>query len=203
MNNLTTFYIARHGETEWNALRLTQGHSDSPLTEKGIQDAKDLAEKLKHEKFDMIFSSDLLRAQRTAEIIALEHNLLVKTNKLLRERNMGYLEGKPKEDFQKWLSTFENLTEKERFSHKSDPEIETDEEISTRLIQFLREIAIANPGKKVLTVSHGGIIRSLLIKLGYSYKDLGRISNCSYIKLDSDGTDFFIKELNGIEILKD
>ena len=75
--------------TEWNEIGLIQGHSDSPLTAQGITQAKELAKKLKNVKFDLIFSSDLLRAKRTAEIIALEHKLFVQTSKLLRERDFG------------------------------------------------------------------------------------------------------------------
>lgn len=199
MNNLTTFYIARHGETEWNVKRLIQGTSDSPLTEKGIQDAKKIAKELKDIKFDLIFSSDLLRAKRTAEIVALENNLTVETNKLIQERNFGHMEGKTSNEYKKWMSAFSNLTEIERFSHKSSEDIESDEEISTRLIQFIREIAIANPGKTILAISHGGIIKALLIKLGHgTYKTIRNVSNGGYLKLETDGTDFFIKEVIGV-----
>lgn len=86
-------YIVRHGETEWNVRKLLQGQKDSNLTEKGKEEAERLAKKFKDTPFDAIFSSDLLRAKRTAEILAVEHNLAIQTNKLLRERHFGRLEG--------------------------------------------------------------------------------------------------------------
>jgi phosphoserine phosphatase len=203
MNNPTTFYIVRHGQTEWNVIDIIQGHKDSPLTEKGINDAKDTAIKFKNIKFDLIFSSDLLRAKRTAEIIALEHKLEVQTNKLLRERKFGQLEGKSKKEFENWTKVFEELTDEERFVYKSSPDIESDEEIVNRLITFMREIAMANPNKNILAVSHGGIMRILLIHLGFaSYKSVGRgaIRNGGFIKIQSDGVEFEIIEISGIKI---
>lgn len=81
-----TFYIVRHGETLWNVKGLLQGIKDSALTPTGEKQARELAAELESVNFDVIFSSDLLRARRTAEIIALERKLAVKTSQLLRER---------------------------------------------------------------------------------------------------------------------
>ena len=53
MNNYTTFYIVRHGETEYNIQGIAQGHLDSPLTQKGINDARELGNKFKDIEFDM------------------------------------------------------------------------------------------------------------------------------------------------------
>ena len=75
--NYTTFYIVRHGETVYNAKRIMSGHFDSPLTENGIKQAKSLGEKLKNTKIDIVFSSDLLRAQHKS--------LLLKENFLFRK----------------------------------------------------------------------------------------------------------------------
>ena len=84
VNNLTTFYIVRHGQTEWNVLHRIQGQLDSSLTEQGKQEAKETAKKLKDVHFDVIYSSDLLRSKHTAEIIALEKKLEIMTTKALR-----------------------------------------------------------------------------------------------------------------------
>ncbi|MBI4226385.1 histidine phosphatase family protein [Candidatus Roizmanbacteria bacterium] len=200
------FYIVRHGETEGNVKRILQGHSDFPLTEEGIKQAQKTAQILKQVKFDQAFSSDLLRARRTAEIIALEHKIIVKTSKLLRERSFGRLEGKSYEEYVNELVEiilqYEALSEKEKFSFKFREDIESDEEIIRRFITFLREVAVAYAGKTILIVSHGGMMRSLLIHLGFgTYKTLlpGAVKNLGYIKLESDGVDFFIKETEGID----
>lgn len=198
--SLATVYIVRHGETEWNFKKLIQGQSDSPLTETGIKQAKKLSKKLNKIKFDLVFSSDLLRARRTAEIIIAEQKLEIATSKLLRERRFGKLEGKPTKTLRAFDEFFSKLKHEEIYSYKSAPDVESDEEIVTRLITFLREAAISHPGKKILVVTHGGVMRAFLIKLGVSdYKDPVWVSNAGYAKLETDGVDFFIKEIEGIE----
>jgi broad specificity phosphatase PhoE len=200
-----TLYLVRHGETEWNLKELVQGHTDIPLNKKGEQQAKEMARKLKAIKLAAAFSSDLVRARRTAEIIALEREIIVKTTKALRERFFGRLEGK------RWLDQsgelkflwekLASLTDKERKLHHLE-KVENNEDLMRRFIPFLREVAVAYRGKNVLVVSHGGIMRTFLIHLGFgNNKSLpaGSIDNLAYIKLTADGVDFFVKETFGIE----
>ncbi len=197
--NLCTIYLVRHGQTEWNVKGLVQGHTDSALTLEGQKQASGLAKELKHIEFDVIFSSDLLRAKRTAEIVALEHKLAVETTKALRERNYGTLEGKPSEE----LKILNDLREKADKSAYKSLGIESDDEMISRLITFLREIAVAYLGKTVLVISHGGMMRNLLVHLGAgTHADLPAksVANTAYIKLTSDGVDFFIKETKGINL---
>src|SRR5258708_18492 len=94
-SKLTTFYMVRHGQTDWNKQHRLQGTVDNSLNEMGEQQAKELADVLKDVSFDLAFSSDLLRAKRTAEIIVLEKKLHVATTGLLRERSFGKHEGAP------------------------------------------------------------------------------------------------------------
>lgn len=203
MKNYCTIYLVRHGETEWNEKGLIQGHTDIPLNKKGVKQAKDIAKKLRTVNFTSVFSSDLLRAKKTAEIIALEKKITIKTTVALRERYFGRYEGKHfdflhKEEVRKLLTTYKELAKK---SHPDVETVETDEELLARFIPFIREISVGYPGKKILFVTHGGIIRWFLIHLGYgNIKTLppGSISNTSYVKIESDGVDFFIKEVFGI-----
>lgn len=203
-NHYCTFYIVRHGETKANQEGVLQGQSDSPLTEEGIFQAKKAAKKLKKVHFDEAFSSDLLRAKRTAEVISQEHKLIVKTAKLIRERAFGKFEGKKYEEFGDELREaflkFESLVGRQKFRFKLSPEVESDEEIVVRFITFLREISLAYAGKTILVVSHGGMMRALLIHLGFgTYETLppGAIQNLGYIKLESDGVDFFYQRDRG------
>ena len=205
LGNLCTLYTVRHGETEWNVERITQGQMNSVLTENGKEQAKKVAKEFKDIHFDAIFSSDLTRTERTAEIIRLDRDLEIQTSKLLRERRYGRFEGMTETHFKEFLKTKlaerENVSEDGNWSFKIDPDIETDEEISERFVVKLREIAVAYPGKTVLVVSHGGTIRSFLERMGYAPKGSlkgGSFKNAGYIKVLSDGVDFFIKEVNGI-----
>jgi broad specificity phosphatase PhoE len=143
-----------------------------------------------------------LRAKQTAEIIALEHELEVETTKALRERTFGNLEGKSHDVFKKLDPILDSLDDKARYSYKfnSNMGMESDEEVMSRFLTFLREIAVANPGKTILVATHAGPMWMFLVKLGfYSYKGWISINNLAYIKLESDGVDFFVKETSGIE----
>ena len=207
--NYCTIYLARHGETEWNALHRIQGQTDSPLTLNGIKQAKALAKNLRTVVFKAIFSSDLLRAKRTAEMVALDKKLTVITTQALRERAFGRFEGKTGTEFERELKDLfdqrETLADEGRFKFKLHPEIESDAEIITRSLVYLREIAVAYAGKTVLIVSHSGIICGLLIHLGFgTYYELPytAIDNTAYIKLESDGIDFFVKETFGVHKVK-
>lgn len=202
MNKYCTFYIVRHGETEWNRKGLLQGHSDIPLSKTGIIQAKEIAQELKNIKFNKAYSSDLLRAQKTAEIIALQHKLTVETTKLLRERMHGKYEGKPVSSLEEVGKITEKLTDKQRFAYKIDENTESDEEIVARLITFIREVAVGNPGKTILISTHGGIMRALLIHIGFgSYRNLKHyaIKNTAYVQLRCDGVDFFVDKTKGIQ----
>ncbi len=205
--NLTTIYIVRHGQTEWNVQGLLQGHDDSPLTKEGEEQAHLIAKELNKIHFDEAFSSDLLRAKRTAEIIAAEHKLTVKTTKLLRERCFGKYEGKPYKEFnqafRELIKKYENASDKEQMGLKMAPDIESPREALQRFIPFLREIAIKFIGKKVLLVTHGGILKNFLIQIGFATNKtlpFGSVNNLATIVLESDGVDFFIKETKGIKI---
>jgi broad specificity phosphatase PhoE len=185
--------------TDWNKKDLVQGHTDIPLNKEGKIQAKEAAQKLKQIKFDKIFSSDLLRASQTAEIIAEEHNLIVETTAVLRERNFGYLEGDSNEKLREIRRLIERMEESKRFSYKHHPTMESDEEVMSRFLIFLREIAISNPGKTILVVCHGGLLRALLFQLGIIPYAGIIIKNLAHVKLESDGVEFFVKETFGIE----
>jgi len=95
-------YIVRHGETELNIKKAFQGHTDSTLTSKGIEQAKDNADIIKHQKQQPthIISSDLPRAVATAEIISEILNIPVQTDDKLREVYFGFWDGMADEDIQ-------------------------------------------------------------------------------------------------------
>ncbi len=204
MNKLATFYIVRHGQTAWNVAEIMQGTSDSSLTDEDIESAKKLGKNFKEIKFDLVYSSDLMRAKRTAEIILLERKLAIQTTKLLRERAYGEFEGKHNQEYKIVNETLNKLTDEERYSFKYSKEIERDKEIVERFLTFIREVAIVNPGKTILVVSHGGIMRSVLVKLGFgNYIELrtGSVKNMGWFKLETDGVDFFIRVTKNIRRL--
>lgn len=204
-NEYTTLYIIRHGRTDWNVQGRIQGHTDIPLNEEGEAQAKKLAEELKHIHFDEVFSSDLLRAKRTAELIVLEKKLAVKTTQALREQTYGIYEGRRGEDVDRELKRlfddYKKLSVQELMTQREDPSMETHEEVVSRFITFLREIAVTYKGKNILIATHGAVMRYFLIHLGFGdYQSLPprSIKNTAYVMVQSDGLDFFIKETSGV-----
>ena len=202
MKDYCTLYIVRHGETEWNVKKIIQGHEDIPLNKKGEAQAKELAQKLRHINFDAIFSSDLIRSKRTAEIINIEKKLVIQTTKALKERYFGKYQGKSFAVNNEMTKQINNL---KMVSGPEAKEVEGDKMIILRLTTFLREIAVAYANKTILIVSHGGPMRTLLIHLGFATYDNfteGQIDNLAYVKLKSNGVEFFMEETKGVKIKK-
>ncbi len=85
------FILVRHGETQWNTSRKFGGYTDVPLNDTGRSQAKVAGEKLKHEKIDQAYCSDLSRAVDTANAIMFYHDLTTKYDAEIREMNFGAL----------------------------------------------------------------------------------------------------------------
>ncbi len=195
MKNYCTIYLTRHGETEWNEKKIVQGQSDIPLNEKGKLQAKQLGDELKETHFDAVFSSDLLRAKDSAEIIVSGKQLKVETTNALRERFFGRFEGRPLEEMRKTLGETMVVPKAKQEKLKLD-DVENDEDVMSRLIPFMKKVATINLGKNVLMVTHGGLLRAFLSYVGvevpkYSEKPL---KNTGYLIIESDGVGFEIKE---------
>ncbi len=204
---MTNIYVVRHGQTDWNVKEIVQGHSDIPLNETGKDQARETAELLKDIPFDAIFSSDLSRAVQTAEIVKMERKLAVNASNLIRERNFGKYEGKLSADYRaenkEIFARMESMTNEERVKIQV-ADVENEEVAVSRVITFLREIAVTYADKNVLVVSHGGVMRILLLHLGwanYSEMTTNSIANASFIELESDGVEFNVKRVHGIKKL--
>ncbi|MBP7793132.1 MAG: histidine phosphatase family protein [Candidatus Goldbacteria bacterium] len=167
-------YLIRHGETDWNDRLLFQGHTDVSLNKNGIRQAEYIADELKNVNFDVVFSSDLKRALKTAQIIKKTTGFkgnIIKT-KDLRERNYGSFEGKNYEIF--------------RYNRK-DFDGETDRNFFKRIDNFFNSIIKRHAGKNVVIVTHGGVVRRIISEvLGLKdYKKI-RIYNASISEIYYD-----------------
>ncbi len=196
-------YIVRHGQSVANE----QGRHgmDTPLTEKGQEQACEAAQKLKDVHFDIAFSSPLQRAYETAKTIAAEHNLAVNIKEALKERNEGAIDGRLSQEVREELKDLyemrHTLPYDEWKSVKLTEGYESDEELMSRFITELREIAIAYPSKTVLVGSHVGLMKTLLVHLGegtHATLKGQAFKNTGYIVLKSDGIEFEIAETYGI-----
>ena len=179
-------YLVRHGETVWNAERRIQGQSDSPLTEKGEQQAWQVGERVKHLGITHIIASDLGRTRRTAEIIADACGCSVTLDPRLRELNMGVLEKRPLDGLtaeeEQWRATLVNGSEGGRI-----PEGESMTEMATRMHAALNACLDLPAGSRPLLVSHGmalGALVSTILGLpAYAERRL-RLRNCSLSRVD-------------------
>jgi broad specificity phosphatase PhoE len=204
-----TLYLVRHGETEWNALGRIQGQLDSTLTQQGIIEAQKLAEQLKSINFNAIYSSDLSRAAKTAEILKRDRQLAVITHQDLRERTFGKYDGHLGVDYEKatshLLTKYKKLIDEEKWQFKFADDYESDQELVDRFAFRLRKIAVAYLSKTILVVTHGGNLRTFLTHVGFAaYGELtpGTFKNAGYVKVRSDGKNFVIDEVKGIDKAK-
>jgi phosphoserine phosphatase len=85
--------LVRHGATDWNLEHRCQGSSDRDLSNVGLRQAQEIAERLRQETIHAVYSSDLKRARRTAEVISGHHKLPVMIETSIRELDHGHLEG--------------------------------------------------------------------------------------------------------------
>ncbi len=159
---MAILYFVRHGQTEHNANHIIQGQIDSSLTELGIAQAVEAAEKLKNTTFAACYHSPLGRTTTTAQTILQHHDIPVYIKPELMEFNMGILEGKIN-DHTIHGEAFENFA---KFPDRYTTPIENGETYTTltkRVQNCCREIAASHaPEANVLIVTHGGPIRSIV-----------------------------------------
>ena len=171
---MTLFCMVRHGQTDWNLEGRYQGQSDVPLNSTGLVQAGNLARALQKEHFDAVYSSDLTRARETAQaIVSVNGNLPIHFDPRLREINQGQWEGVQVEEIQKKYASLWQ-------AHIDDPVQvrppggENVAEVFQRVKAVMDEISKNFPTGKVLVVSHGLVIATILctvngIPLGQAY----------------------------------
>ncbi|MFO8007649.1 MAG: histidine phosphatase family protein [Candidatus Brocadiia bacterium] len=172
----TRVTVVRHGETVWNVQGKQQGHLDSDLTALGVRQAGAAADALAGEGFDAFYSSDLERAMQTARIIAERLDMEVRPEAGLRERHLGILQGLTMAQFEE-----EQPEHYARFrSREPDyviPEGESIRQRYERSVQAAEAIARRHPGRRVLVVTHGGVLASFFRHaLGLSLTEPRRFS---------------------------
>jgi probable phosphoglycerate mutase len=156
----TRVIIVRHGQTQWNLKLIRQGHLDSPLTERGIAQAKALGERLAQEEIGGLYSSDLGRAVQTAEMIAAVTGHAVVTDVRLRERNLGVFQGLGRQEIER------QFPEEYRLHRSLGPDyvIPSGESVIQQVernLSCLSEIAERHGSETVVVVTHGGVLSGL------------------------------------------
>lgn len=192
-------YFIRHGETDYNKGKRLQGVADIPLNDRGIELAEKTAEGLKDVPFDRIYTSPLIRARKTAEIIRGERKIEIIPTEGLREISFGDYEGLtilkdryniPDPDFLDFFHAPQR--------YRTPPNGESIEHLRNRTTAFIRGIMNdpENEGKTFLMSSHGAAIRGLLSGLQKlpiaQFWNKGVHKNCAVTLLHAEHGEFRI-----------
>ncbi|UQS87144.1 phosphoglycerate mutase family protein [Nicoliella spurrieriana] len=210
-------YIVRHGQTYYNIYNKLQGWSNSPLTQKGIDGAKQTADKLKQIPFKAAFCSDTTRAEQTANIILGANQVSdakLTVSPFFREEFYGYFEGTDMN--QAWYlagaphgkPTFKAIVESDSigtakdYLKQADPfhQAENNEEYWHRLNQGLALIkndSAIHDGDNVLLISHGNTVLSIVERFGRGKYDVTeRPANGSITKLAVSDDETVVTDYN-------
>jgi probable phosphoglycerate mutase len=196
----TTFYVIRHGETDWNLHGRWQGHTDIPLNEDGRAQARRLAARLRADRthFDAIYSSDLQRAWETAATVGAALDLTPRPLLALREIDVGSWGG---------LTVAEVLAQDgdtyARFRSGEDVPRGGGErflDLYTRVVAAVEQLAEQQPGRTLALFTHGGAVRALLMhaardKVGLNVRQ-GHIGNTSVSVLIGDRSGWDLGAIN-------
>jgi broad specificity phosphatase PhoE len=153
---MTELWLIRHGQTDWNLIGRWQGQVPyAPgLNDLGHAQALAVRDQLMDKHFSAIYTSDLLRARQTADLIAEPLGLTVILEPRLREMNLGAWEGMLSSDIEVQYP-YEIEKRKKDPLHAHTPNGESLLEVSGRVIEAINEITSKHPDRSVLVVSHG------------------------------------------------
>ncbi len=170
----TEMILVRHGETHWNAEGRIQGKEDSPLTERGILQAKAVAVRLQHEGFTALYASHLGRVRETAQHIAAVTGHTIQTDERLQERSYGIFEGLTQTEASTRHTTLYQTYKTNYSPDFAVPEAESMRQMLARGQTVFQELTQRHPGERIVVVSHGSFLRVILgtilgVQLGNRY----------------------------------
>ncbi|VWX38725.1 histidine phosphatase family protein [Exiguobacterium oxidotolerans] len=161
---MLTIYLTRHGETEWNIAQKLQGWLDSPLTEKGKRNARELGARLKDIEFQTVYSSPSERSLCTAQLMMQRRTCPFVIEEDLKEIHFGDWEGQNRQ------VVSENYPQA-YFNFWNAPHLYTSEtgenffELEQRLLAFFEKLKSLHQTGEVLIVTHTVVIKMLLATL--------------------------------------
>ena len=157
--------LIRHGQSQWNLENRFTGWTDVPLTEKGREEARRGAEKIKGIPFDKAFTSMLTRAQKTLEIVLEtigQKGIPVEKDQALNERHYGELQGLNKDEMKKKYGEEQVLLWRRSYDI-APPGGESLKDTAARTLPYFREKILpeVKAGKNILVVAHNNSLRAL------------------------------------------
>lgn len=153
----TRICIIRHGETDWNVAKRIQGHTDIPLNETGRAQALAMAFNAAHQRFHAIYSSDLARAQETAQVLAQREDHEVTLLPQLRERHYGIFQGiTAAQGAERYPAAYANY-----LARDLDYDFESGESLrgfAARVAEGIEWLVRHHSGQTIAAVSHSGVL---------------------------------------------
>ena len=157
-------FIVRHGETVWNREGRIQGHTDVGLSDRGIEQATKLAQRLQAVRFDSAYASDLCRASETASIILNGRDVPLFPTHRLREYHKGVFEGMTDAELKaRYPSEYPSYVAKD-LDYAPDGG-ESTRQVSARMTCAINEIKERHLADTILLVGHGGSLRAAMMAL--------------------------------------
>ncbi|CAG4887430.1 histidine phosphatase family protein [Paraburkholderia saeva] len=158
----TQVLFIRHGETDWNRIKRIQGHIDIPLAAGGIEQAQKLAQRLAREaaqgaRLDAIYSSDLMRAQQTAQPVADALGMQIELRDSLRERSYGAFQGHDSDEIAVRFPD-EYAHWQTRDPGFAPPHGESMRMFYHRVVHAIEPLVAAHPHGRIACVAHGGVL---------------------------------------------
>jgi len=172
---MPTLVLVRHGQSKWNLENKFTGWVDVPLTAQGEQEAHRAGKQLINLHFDIAFTSDLQRAQKTLAIILGEigqTNLPIIKDKALNERHYGDLQGLDKAETAKKFGN-EQVKIWRRSYDIAPPNGESLKDTAARTLPYFdaQIVPLLKEGKNILVAAHGNSLRSIVMHLEHLTKD--------------------------------
>jgi broad specificity phosphatase PhoE len=203
----TFTYLIRHAESFHNIGNYEEKSSQKvDLTDEGISQAKKLIPVFADIHLDKIYSSDYVRALRTANFLAESKGMTVTQDQTIRERCFGETYRNRIEQTKKEMAKiFESLNNQEKFEYSHFPDMESAREGACRLNKFLLNVSKNDAGKTIAVVCHGNIMRSFLNLIEWAEFDElpeGAIQNTGFLKIEISNGIFKILETTKVDMNK-
>lgn len=158
---VTTLYLARHGQSEWNNQKRITGQLDPALSPKGVEQSRALAQCLEHEPVAAIYNSALRRTQDTARPTAVAKHLDIHALPALNEIPLGVLQGRYRDERDPQAQAMWTEWQNDMFNHRV-PGRESLSDLKQRVTQTLQDILHNHSGQALLIVGHRGTNRVLM-----------------------------------------
>lgn len=156
--------LLRHAQSEYNKKGLLQGRIDCNLSEEGIEQTKERAKNFDSSSYDICFSSPLKRTLQTAKILVPDLEIICDDR--LIERSLGDWEDTPTSDEKVFLLNMDS----------TPPNGESSVEITERIEEFIDFLKENYADKRVLIISHAGIVYALQKALGLEVKPIDNLA---------------------------